>query len=95
MTLHSVTGELTFQTVPDHWRKSADLFGGNSAFTIDLSGVTRADSAGLALLIGWIRRAKQESKSIYFKNIPANLVAIARVTGVDAILAEFESPAAA
>lgn len=93
MIAHPVNGELTFQTVPEQWRSSAGLFAQNSEFTIDLSGVTRADSAGLALLIGWIRRAKQEQKSVYFKNIPANLLAIARVTGVDAILAEFAAPA--
>ncbi len=81
-----LSGELGFSAVPRVWRDSERLFTGSRHVLIDLGGVTRADSAGLALLISWIRIAEEKKISIKFKNIPGQLLAIARVSGVEEML---------
>lgn len=48
-----ITGELSFATVPGVLPQIGKLL---SAGTLDLSGVTRADSAGVALLLELRRR---------------------------------------
>ena len=82
-----VSGHLTFATAGALLRDSAVLWqGGESSLTVDLDGVERADSAGLALLVEWMRTARDAGTAIRFQNIPDQLWAIARVGGLDDIL---------
>jgi ABC-type transporter Mla MlaB component len=62
--------------------RSADRPG----ISIDLAGVTRSDSAGLALLIEWLRESERQGRTITFLNMPAQMQSIARVCGLDGIL---------
>lgn len=57
-----------------------------SELELDLSGVSSADSAGLALLLEWVHWAKQSAREIQFKNIPDQIQTIARISEVDGIL---------
>jgi phospholipid transport system transporter-binding protein len=81
-----VAGDLNFATVPTLTGgldiKSAD----RARISIDLAGVTRSDSAGLALLIEWLRESEKLDKTITFLNMPAQMQSIARVCGLDGIL---------
>ncbi len=79
-------GDLDFTTVPQIWRESLEIFRAGATLSIDLAAVGRADSAGLALLIGWVKRAAEQGGQPLFKNIPAQLLAIARVSGVETML---------
>ena len=81
-----VKGELTFATANDILQQSQTLFAPIAALDIDLASVTRSDSAGLALLVEWIRSANQKNKTIVFHNIPEQLLAIASASGVDEML---------
>ena len=82
----AINGELTFASVPSLWERCCDRFSGNAKLDIDLSGVQRSDSAGLALLVECVRQAHQTGKSIRFFNIPAQMLAIARVSSLDQVL---------
>lgn len=79
-------GPLTFDTVPQLFQQGRQLFNDGAAVVLDLAGVERSDSAGLALLVGWMRLARQQKGSITFGNVPAQLVGLARVGGVEALL---------
>ena len=79
-------GELGFASVPSVLRHAGVNMLGKKQLTIDLRGVTRADSAGLALLVAWLRESEIAGNSIEFVNIPAQLLSIARVCGLDDIL---------
>ncbi len=81
-----ISGALTFETVPSVWRTSSTLFSGGGDITFDLQGISRSDSAGLALLIEWMRSARAQEKRITFKNIPPQMLAIATISGVEHIL---------
>ena len=80
-----VEGELSFATVPalatPPWPQ------GDAPVTVDLGGVRRADSAGLALLLEWARAARRQGRPIRFVHTPEQLKSLARVTGVNTILA--------
>lgn len=81
-----VAGELSFKTVPALVSKSQDYFKNGSSLDVDLTDVSRADSAGVALLIEWRRQAQKQNKSVCFFNIPSQMLAIARLSGVDELL---------
>ena len=55
----------------------------SGAIDIDLSGVARADSGGLALLIDWLAWARAAQRAMKFSSIPAALLALARLSDVE------------
>jgi len=58
---------------------------------VDLSGIGRVDSAGVALLLELTRRARAAGKTLQFVQAPAKLVTLATFFGVDAFLLESQS----
>lgn len=82
-----LAGDLGFETVPALLDTGRILFeGGSGTIHVDLAGVTRSNSAGLALLIEWLRSARRHGREIAYLNCPARMLATARVSGLDRIL---------
>ena len=79
-------GEMTFATAGRILRVSEDMFEEHTRIEVDLSGVTKSDSAGLALLLEWITWANHTVREIRFVNIPARINAIAKTTEVSHLL---------
>ena len=81
-------GQLSFESVPQMWSQHKDALFDDTSNTleIDLSGLQRSDSSGLALLVEWYRSAEQRNKMISFVNIPAQMLDIAMLSGLDDIL---------
>ncbi len=80
----ALTGVLSFQTVPVVWRQGLSMFNGeDAAVHLDLKGVSRSDSAGLVLLIEWMRHLREQGREINFTNVPQQMLAIARVSSLD------------
>jgi phospholipid transport system transporter-binding protein len=79
-------GELGYMSVPSVLQHAGVNMLGKERITVDLKGVTRADSAGLALLVEWLRESENAGNSIEFVNVPAQLLSIARVCGLEEIL---------
>lgn len=70
---------------------TALLQAGRAAFseaqeTIDLAAVVEADSAALAILLAWQRTAASEQRQIRFINLPAGVLTLADLYGVDEFL---------
>jgi phospholipid transport system transporter-binding protein len=84
--LFLLDGELNFDTVPSVWLRSLELFADTADLAVDLGGVTRSDSAGLALLIEWLRFARQQHKPIRFQNLPGQMRALIEVSGLEQVL---------
>jgi phospholipid transport system transporter-binding protein len=81
-----IHGDLNFASVALLWNASRQCLPEGDALDIDLSHVERSDSAGLALLVECLRHARQAGKTIRFFNIPAQMLAIARVSALDEVL---------
>lgn len=83
----AVLGELTFATVTDLWQQSQSLFNSEqSPILLDLKNVTQSDSAGVALLIAWVRDFKQQDREIFLVNPPEQMQAIIRISGLHNVL---------
>jgi phospholipid transport system transporter-binding protein len=76
---------LTFQNAQAALAQGcAALSAGETVF--DLGGVHAADSSALALMLAWQRRAQAHGRKLSFINVPANVDALARLYGVDALI---------
>jgi phospholipid transport system transporter-binding protein len=84
--LITVKGPVTFVTAGTLLASGRTLFTGQAAVTVNLHEVTNVDSAGLALLLEWLRQARAERRTVTFQGIPDKLFAIARLSGVEALL---------
>lgn len=84
---YSVNGELSFATVTDLLLQSRSLFAGESSIEVDLTGVTHVDSAGLSLLIEWLRQAHLQGRQLRYVALPAQLNALASISEVEGLLA--------
>lgn len=81
-----IIGDLNFDSVAALWRKSNAQFSDREVLEIDLGGVQRSDSAGVALLVEYLRQAHQSGKTARFFNIPDQMLALARVSSLDQVL---------
>lgn len=81
-----VSGTLGFTDVTALLKSSLGFFDGQAALVFDLEQVEKTDSAGLALLLEWMVLAQQSGQSIAFKEIPKQMLEIARVSGLEEIL---------
>ena len=85
--VYVLRGELGFKTVSQLLSHSAELFRGDKKeIAVDLSEVTRADSAGLSLLIQWWRQALAMNRAICYMNLPTQMLVMAQLGGVDELL---------
>ncbi len=82
-----VEGDLTFATVTALWKASQRLLtSAPTEITIDLSGIRRADSAGLALLVEWFRLARKHHRRLIFTNLPGQLLTMAKTYNLQLLL---------
>ena len=84
----TLSGALTLETVPWVWRELATGGLRETAVDADLTAVTDADSAGLALLIAWSACRRAAGGSLHFTGMPARLAALAQLTDAGALLVE-------
>jgi phospholipid transport system transporter-binding protein len=86
----AISGALTFETAPWLWQQLHEGAWLNKAREADLSGVTTADSAGLALLVAWRAAASASADGggggLRFQAVPERLLALARLTDAEALL---------
>lgn len=78
-----VEGDLTFAAIDKKLVKSFDFLKSASSITIDLSKVRNTDSAGLALMIEWIKMSRHYNTTLTFNNIPEQLQKLATLSGFD------------
>ncbi len=83
---YCVYGAMTFDSVTDLWRQSMDMFSGETVFQVDLAQVTHTDSAGLALLVEWMREASRQGARIDFLHLPAQMLALAEAANLEQVL---------
>lgn len=53
---------------------------------LDLGTITYSSSAGIALLLGWLRIAQEQQKTLRFLQVPASMIALANVGGLEDLL---------
>lgn len=81
-----IQGSLNFSTVSDLYQKSLPYLSKLNSITVDFTDVKTSNSAGLALMIEWIKYANHQQKKIKFLHVSEELLAIAKVTALDIFL---------
>ena len=87
-TLFAIEGELNMQSVPEASKLLAELMSESSTtnLTLDLTLISRSDSAGVALLIDAMQLAKVSKMTLVFSNLPQQMQDIAGISGLLDIL---------
>ncbi len=88
----ALTGTLVFATATRAFTEGRQALAAGTAVRLDLAGVTRADSAGLACIVALAAHARRAGHALMVVQWPAGLRALAEVCGVLALL---DPPAAA
>jgi phospholipid transport system transporter-binding protein len=81
-----VRGELDFDSVAELWAATETPISTEPIFRVDLGGVQRSNSAGVALLVQWLGQARRRQVELVFVNIPAQMRAIIAIADLDTIL---------
>jgi phospholipid transport system transporter-binding protein len=81
-----VQGELDFDSIADLWEAAGPLFLDEPIRRIHLGGVHRSNSAGVALLVEWLRQARRRRWEPVFVHVPAQMRAIIEVADLETVL---------
>ena len=81
-----ITGNVNFSNVMSVYKKSLSQLCKCPELTFDFSQLKAADSSGLALIVEWIKFAKQHNQSICFKNLSTDLLSIAKAARLDHLI---------
>ena len=82
-------GPLSFDSLPAVLAQARALEGRSDLprrLTIDFSRVSDVDSAALALLLEWRRIAERRGVELAFTHLPANLLALASLYGIEQLV---------
>lgn len=80
-------GVVTLQTVPDLLPQGLALID-RQTVTIDLAGVTAADSSAVALLLEWMRAAARAGRRIDYLHLGNSLESLVALYGVTELLTQ-------
>ena len=85
-----VEGELTFATVAGILDQAPQV-NPSAVGVLDLAGVTRADSAGLALLVEWLGIARDRGSTLEFTGLSAEILRLVQVADLDSLICDSHS----
>lgn len=81
-----LSGALVFATAANALAQTRSALSGVNRATLDLRGVQRADSAGLAVLLALSADARNQARTLSLQNVPEGLRALAHLSDVEALL---------
>ena len=82
----ALSGPLDYTSVVPALELGKQVFQGHARVELDLAGVTRANSAGLALLLEWVGDMQHRDAQFTLLHLPAALADIARISNVSELL---------
>jgi len=84
-----VKGALTFATARRAREAGLGILRASQSrevIAVDCGGVGESDSAGLAVLLDWLANAAVQGRSVQFSNLPAGILAAAKISDVESML---------
>ena len=81
----AVSGSMTMDSVA-HLLAASKSLAMPRAGVVDLKGLVRVDSAGVAVLLEWKRRAGVEGVTLQFAGVPPSMQSLALLYGVEDML---------
>ncbi len=95
----TLSGPLTQREAPRVLREGEAQLGqarqaGNGAVQVDCAGLSQVDSSALAVLLSWQRTAQAAGLALNIAGAPEALCNLAKLYGVDSLLALAQAPTA-
>ena len=81
-----VSGDLNFSNVMSVYENSLNQLHHCRELRFDFSQLRSSDSSGLALIMEWIKFARQHQKAVHFSHLSQDLMSLAKVSGLDKII---------
>jgi phospholipid transport system transporter-binding protein len=85
----ALKGDVTIASLPQ-WLRIGEEFASQKELpqllVLDLAEVTEFDSATIALMLEWQRKARALGRELRYEHLPANLLSLAELYGVDDLL---------
>jgi phospholipid transport system transporter-binding protein len=82
----TLSGALVFATAASALAQARAALREVASATLDLRGVQRADSAGLAVLLALSADARNQARLLRLQNVPEGLRALAHLSDVESLL---------
>jgi len=82
---YQLSGELSFATAERAFYKASEL-SAEEELTLDLSELSRIDSAGLAVLVEWWRKLHESNIRLRLLAVPDQLSRMIAISGLEPIL---------
>lgn len=83
-----LSGALNHRTVADVLPQGLALLEqAGSTWTVSLAGVEQVSSAGVALLLEWLRAATQQNKTLCIEHLPEHMEPIIRISDLEPVFA--------
>jgi phospholipid transport system transporter-binding protein len=81
-----LSGILSRDTVMNNWSLRDKGFKQGSEVLLDLAGVTKVDTAGLAWLVNLVAECRSLKIPLKLSNVPLTLLKLAKISDVEGIL---------
>lgn len=82
----SLSGRIDMDTAAAQLEQLKRQLNGSAVYELDLSAVSTADSAALALLLELLRLGQLRGQALRIRALPPPLASLARLYGLDALL---------
>jgi phospholipid transport system transporter-binding protein len=82
----SLAGDLCFHSVAGLSKNLASLSKDKQKLMVNLNAIAHSDSAGLAIILAWVQLAKQNKFILSFMHMPQQIIKMAEITGVLAVI---------
>lgn len=80
-----LNGDITLQNL-DALLAERPALASVKVLEVDLSGVTDVDTASISLLLEWLRSAMAHGVQLTYSHLPANLLSLATLYGVEHVI---------
>ncbi|MGN6314293.1 MAG: STAS domain-containing protein [Rhodanobacteraceae bacterium] len=84
----ALSGALTFDDAANAFEEAGRALREGAHTRLDLSGITRADSAGLACVLALLAQASRAGRRLAMANVPESLRALAEVCDAGALVGD-------
>ena len=84
----ALSGALTFDAAASAFEDAGRALRGGAQTRLDLSGITRADSAGLACVLALLAQASRAGRPLAVANVPESLRALAEVCDAGGLMGD-------
>jgi ABC-type transporter Mla MlaB component len=81
----ALTADCTIEHAPSMHKRLAKLLADRACVTLDFTEVKRCDTAGLQVLVAFIRERREAGRKVEMKGVSDNFLATAKIIGLSAL----------